>query len=252
MTVSQRELPLDWLFSVSSEEASLWGSKEEVDAAAAIADKLKNEENCPVDALIDNSFKASGNNNRNNSNGRYAETDVFSLSCAQHGVPERMYNMYGGEGHKYALASVGYMVENNPTDTKYGIMYDIACLVRKSLERSFPVSKNDTWHGVTAFHAYAHIMACQVNYNPKYIPNFGCTDGEGCERFWSYLDGFVSMKRSMSSRNRLLAITDSVEHFTYQKMLGLRKSSLGQPTCSVVFDTSEDQILIKKISIFGY
>ncbi|KAI8334934.1 hypothetical protein EDC96DRAFT_583019 [Choanephora cucurbitarum] len=247
--VSQRELPLDGLFSVSSGETSLWGSKEEVDAAAAIADKLKNEEDCSVDALIDNSFKASGNNNRNNSSGRYAETGVFSLSCARHGVPERMYNMYGGEGHKYALACVGYMVENNPESTKYGIMYDIACLVRKGLERSFPVLKNDTWYGVTAFHAYAHTMACQVNYNPKYIPNFGCTDGEGCERFWSYLDGFVSMTRSMSSRNRLLAITDSVEHFTYQKMLELpNKKKLEYIEC---IDTSSKIIAKEKAKLSG-
>ncbi|KAI8390221.1 hypothetical protein BD560DRAFT_319709, partial [Blakeslea trispora] len=78
-------------------------------------------------------------------------------------------------------------------------------------------------YGVTAFHAYAHNMACQVKYNPKYIPEFGYTDGEGCERFWSYLNGFVSMTRSMSSSNRLLVITDSVSHFGYQKMLELRK-----------------------------
>lgn len=82
---------------------------------------------------------------------------------------------------------------------------------------------NDTWYGVTAFHAYAHTMACQVNYNPRYIQNFGYTDGEGCERFWSYLDGFVSMTRSMSKRNRQLLVTDAVDHFTYNKMLELRK-----------------------------
>ncbi|KAI8322220.1 hypothetical protein EDC96DRAFT_570340 [Choanephora cucurbitarum] len=126
--------------------------------------------------------------------------------------------------HKYAVACVGYMVESNPENTKYGIMYENACLARKGLERSFPVLKNDTSYGVTASHAYAHTMACQVNYNLKYIPNFGCTDGEGCERFWSYLNGFVSVMRSMYCKNRLLAITDSVEHFTYQKMLELQKN----------------------------
>ncbi|KAI8365457.1 hypothetical protein EDC96DRAFT_509802 [Choanephora cucurbitarum] len=76
---------------------------------------------------------------------------------------------------------------------------------------------NDTWYAVTAFHAYAHTMACQVKYNPRYIPNFGHTDGEGCERFWSYLDGFVFMTRSN------LVITDAVDHFAYNKMLELRK-----------------------------
>ncbi|KAI8329087.1 hypothetical protein BD560DRAFT_342211, partial [Blakeslea trispora] len=78
-------------------------------------------------------------------------------------------------------------------------------------------------YDVTAFHAYAHNMACQVKYNPKFIPEFGYTDGEGCERFWFYLNGFLSMTRSMSSSNRLLVITDSVSHFGYQKMFELRK-----------------------------
>ncbi|KAI8327983.1 hypothetical protein EDC96DRAFT_531048 [Choanephora cucurbitarum] len=82
---------------------------------------------------------------------------------------------------------------------------------------------NDTWYAVTAFHAYAYTMACQVKYNPRYIPNFGHTDGEGCERFWSYLDGFVFMTRSMSARNRKLVITDAVDHFAYNKMLELPK-----------------------------
>ncbi|KAI8326900.1 hypothetical protein EDC96DRAFT_533432, partial [Choanephora cucurbitarum] len=91
-------------------------------------------------------------------------------------------------------------------------MYDIICHVKNNLEFNFPyLAMNDTWYAVTAFHAYAHTMSCQVKYNPRYIPNFGYTDGEGCERFWSYLDGFVSMTRSMSARNRMLVITDAVD-----------------------------------------
>ncbi|KAI8377340.1 hypothetical protein BD560DRAFT_54618 [Blakeslea trispora] len=79
------------------------------------------------------------------------------------------------------------------------------------MKKNYPVLKEkNIWYEVTAFHAYAHTM----NYNPE----IEYTDDE---RFWPYLNGFVSMTRSMSSRNRLLAITDSVEHFTYQKMLEL-------------------------------
>ncbi|KAI8352175.1 hypothetical protein BD560DRAFT_408926, partial [Blakeslea trispora] len=71
------------------------------------------------------------------------------------------------------------MLKTNPENTKYGLMYDIACLVRKGLESNHMRQRDkNTWYGVTAFHAYAHTMACQVNYDPKYIPNFGCTDGE--------------------------------------------------------------------------
>ncbi|OBZ80128.1 hypothetical protein A0J61_11823, partial [Choanephora cucurbitarum] len=132
-----------------------------------------------------------------------------------------MINIYGGEGYKYALACVSHMLKQQGSeDIKYGIMYDNICLVKKNLGHTFPyLMMNETWYGVAAFHAYAHTMACQVSYNPKYIQNFGYTDGEGCERFWSFSDGFVSMTRSMSRRNRQLLITDAVDHFAYNKML---------------------------------
>ncbi|KAI9490980.1 hypothetical protein BDB00DRAFT_730033, partial [Zychaea mexicana] len=48
---------------------------------------------------------------------------------------------------------------------------------------------------VSVFHAYAHSMSCQVDYHPRFISGFVLTDGEGLERLWSYLGGFVSMTR---------------------------------------------------------
>ncbi|OBZ81131.1 hypothetical protein A0J61_10821 [Choanephora cucurbitarum] len=235
----QEELPVDGMFSLSVGEKSLWGTKVEVVAAAYTTPGPSaddEDEDCFAESVEVNSFKANNNNKRNGSSRRYDENGVLSMSCARHDVPERLLNIHGGEGHKYAVACVGHMLRANPQKKKYAIMYDIGCLVRKGLEssfslhnsnninnlqRRFPVFKEDTWYGVTAYHAYAHTMTCHVNYNPKYIPNFGCTDGEGCERFWSYLDGFVSMTRSTSSENRLLVITDSVDNFTYQNKLEL-------------------------------
>ncbi|KAI8337864.1 hypothetical protein BD560DRAFT_413032, partial [Blakeslea trispora] len=172
-------------FALSIGEEALWGTKEEVDKFAT--EKKDTSDNCFLDPVEDSVFKANGENNRNNSTGRYDENGIFSLSCARHGVPERMLNIYGGEGHKYALACVGHMLKQQKSEgTKYGIMYDIICLVKSNLERTFPdLMMNGTWYGLTAFHAYAHNMACQVSYNLRYIQNFGYTDGEGCERFWS-------------------------------------------------------------------
>ncbi|OBZ80487.1 hypothetical protein A0J61_11464 [Choanephora cucurbitarum] len=147
---------------------------------------------CFAESVEVNSFKANNNNNRNNSSERYYENDVFSMSCARHVVHERLLNIHGGEGYiPQVCCSLRWAyVESQPSKKKYAIMYDIVCLVRKGLksscsshhvnnindlQRRFPVWKEDTWYGVTAFYAYAHTMACQVNYNPKYIPNFGCT-----------------------------------------------------------------------------
>ncbi|KAI8354532.1 hypothetical protein BD560DRAFT_407659, partial [Blakeslea trispora] len=155
-------------FALSIGEEALWGIKEEVDKFAT--EKKDTSDNCFLDPVEDS---------------RYDENGIFSWSYAIHGVPERMLSIYGGEGHKYALACVSHMLMQQKSEgTKYGIMYDIICLVKSNLERTFPdLMMNGTWYGLTAFHAYAHTMACQVNYNPRYIQNFRYTDGEGCERF---------------------------------------------------------------------
>lgn len=100
---------------------------------------------------------------------------------------------------------------------------------------------------VTAFHAYAHKLSCQVKYHPLYLDGFGQTgtlytsqyigffeninatldlffeiDGEGCERIWSFLNGFISMTRSMSKGNRELVLAEAVDYFKNQKMTNIR------------------------------
>lgn len=46
---------------------------------------------------LDNNFKAASNNRRKINN-RFDEEGVFSMNCARHGVPMRLYDVYGGEG----------------------------------------------------------------------------------------------------------------------------------------------------------
>ena len=55
---------------------------------------------------------------------------------------------------------------------------------------------------LSVFHAYAHVMHCQMKYNPRLIPNFGLTDGEGMERLWSYLAKYITMIKPMLAENR--------------------------------------------------
>lgn len=84
-------------------------------------------------------------------------------------------------------------------------------------------------------------MGCQVEYNPRFLKHFGETgvykrsnfnimqsmtdllDGEGCERFWSYMNKFVPMTRSMLASNRRLLVTDAVSYFKEDKMIALRE-----------------------------
>ena len=47
------------------------------------------------------------------------------------------------------------------------------------------------------------------------------TDGEGMERFWSYLSGYVKLTRGMSRANREMTLLDGVRYFCDQKMEGI-------------------------------
>ncbi|CAO3644813.1 unnamed protein product [Mucor hiemalis] len=177
---------------------------------------------------LDSDFKAARNNNRKYGN-RFDENGVFALCCGRHGVPITLFDIFGGEGihssyyvynRKYALAAV----ENALKDTynqevKIGLMYDIICLSKKQIENTFPKIDERAIYAVSVFHAFAHIMSCQMKYHPKYINGFGHTDGEGCERLWSYLNGFIPISRSMTKDNRRFLLTDAVEHFNTKKML---------------------------------
>ncbi|GAA5804765.1 hypothetical protein HPULCUR_010272 [Helicostylum pulchrum] len=138
---------------------------------------------------MDNNFKATSSNNRK-LNQRYAENGVFSMGCARHGIPERLYNISGGEGFKYAFVCVNHALASTPN---VNVMYDIVCRCKNRLESTFPQLKGSSRYAVTAFHAYAHTASCQALFHPRYIDGFGHTDGEGCERIWSFLDKFVSM-----------------------------------------------------------
>jgi hypothetical protein len=55
---------------------------------------------------------------------------------------------------------------------------------------------------VPAMHVKAHQFPCPWRYHPKYITNNGLTDGETCERAWSYLGRFASITKSMKASNR--------------------------------------------------
>lgn len=46
---------------------------------------------------LDSDFKA-GNDNRRQIGNRFDECGVFSLNCARHGIVERVFDIFGGEG----------------------------------------------------------------------------------------------------------------------------------------------------------
>ncbi|CAO3680593.1 unnamed protein product [Rhizopus stolonifer] len=182
-------------------EGKLWGSHEEVEAQSSHAI----QKDCDLEAL-ENDFKAVSA--RHSKNAVFDENGVFAVGCARHGIPTQFYDIKVGEGHKYALAAVGSELAKTNNNEMY-VMYDIACFLAKKLESVYPD---------TQFHSFVHQMHCQVKYNPRYISGFALTDGEGMERLWSYLSGFISMTRGMTKVNRRLLLSEAVAFYTEEKM----------------------------------
>lgn len=65
-------------------------------------------------------------------------------------------------------------------------MYDIACILSSHLK---------------------------VQFSPRRTPNIGLTDGEGVERFWSYLRQFSTITKEMSVDKRVDILTDASLHY---------------------------------------
>lgn len=60
---------------------------------------------------------------------------------------------------------------------------------------------------------YLSIFCFQVQYSPRRTPDIGLTDGEGVERFWSYLRQFSTITKEMSVDKRNDVLTDSSLHY---------------------------------------
>lgn len=61
----------------------------------------------------------------------------------------------------------------------------------------------------------------QVTYNPRRIEGLGRVDGEGLERFWSYLRHFSSITKQMTTAHRIDLLTDACIYFASRKIEAL-------------------------------
>ncbi|GAN00663.1 conserved hypothetical protein [Mucor ambiguus] len=213
------------IFAPSRAEIALIAPPEEVER---FEDQTEvRDEECLLRDL-DSEFKAGADHRRQNTN-RFDECGVFSLNCGRHGVVERIYDIFGGEGRKYALAAINHVVEHLGSEEKLAVLYDIVCMCQKRIEESIPlVNRHDPIYGVAIFHALAHSLNCQVKFFPRYVSGMALTDGESVERVWAHCNHFVSMSRNMSKANRHALLqqvlqkykddkTDALAHYIRRK-----------------------------------
>ncbi|SCZ89418.1 BZ3500_MvSof-1268-A1-R1_Chr1-1g01166 [Microbotryum saponariae] len=127
---------------------------------------------------------------------RVVDTGLVACVC-RHDVNLKMVNLErSGEKLYYALAILKCISERLPENAKIGVLYDIARNFKHHIEKTkcayFPIICHPRQllpklfkrleFATSVFHAYAHIWSCQVEFNPRLIPNFGLTDGEGSVR----------------------------------------------------------------------
>ncbi|GAA5977949.1 hypothetical protein JCM11641_004341 [Rhodosporidiobolus odoratus] len=111
-----------------------------------------------------------------------------------------------GEKQYFAVSLLRWLTEIVDDKASIGVLYDIACnLSRHVVVRDLlPLARTRLGFATSVFHAYAHVLSCQVRYNPRYIERFGLSDGEGCERTWSFMRPLISLNRSASSSHRFI------------------------------------------------
>eukprot|EP00794_Sanderia_malayensis_P000873 gene873-168_t len=97
-------------------------------------------------------------------------------------------------------------------DLKHGerIGYSVY-LIKKRVEESDIALLDKIIVGLPAFHSYAHIPSCSSWDSTR--PKIGLSDGEQCERLWSYLRCFSSITKEMTVCHRRDALTTALLHY---------------------------------------
>ncbi|KAI7868969.1 uncharacterized protein EV154DRAFT_571264 [Mucor mucedo] len=160
MKCKSKASPLDQLNLVNTVE-NAWVKPECVE--------LYKKEKAPKDALMnENTFRAAGNGASYKSK-LYPVKGIFTASCARHDLTLKMVDMDSGEGFKYPLSVLHELFQEDKDSlvTPVNLMYDIICVLEKSLTTHFPYLTANGTLALPVFHAYAHVISCQSSFNPK-------------------------------------------------------------------------------------
>lgn len=127
----------------------------------------------------------------------FSDTGIMAFLCRHDRCLFAVNMTHKGERQHYALALVRKFFQHIPANATLGLLYDIACQLKRSminfgfLSDCFPRMT----FAVSIFHAYGHQWPCQVRYHPRKCQGFGLSDGEGCERFWSAIRKLIPCLR---------------------------------------------------------
>eukprot|EP00794_Sanderia_malayensis_P001882 gene1882-2128_t len=164
-----------------------------------------------------NNFQAGavGNKDTIYSKGKSSCYDIKGLigSICRHDFTQKFIDLKHGERIGYSVYLIKKRVEGLNPNLTYCVLYDIACILRKHLQKSDIALLDKIIVGLPAFHSYAHIPSCQALLGTRHVPKIGLSDGEQCERLWSYLRCFSSITKEMTVCHRRDALTTALLHY---------------------------------------
>ncbi|EIN03431.1 hypothetical protein PUNSTDRAFT_78189 [Punctularia strigosozonata HHB-11173 SS5] len=191
--------------------------------AADIDDKCEGPLRVPNSVLdgCESSFKAADEQREKASTTFFDDTGLMALLCRHDRVLWLANMTTAGERQHYSLALVDKFFQHLPLSYNVGLLYDIGCQLHRSCHKwnFLPEVLDRIVFAISVFHAYGHQWPCQVIYHPRKCIGFGFSDGEGCERFWSWLSHLIPCLRVCSSGLRYDTIDEQVCHLDRIQLL---------------------------------
>ncbi|KAG2109214.1 hypothetical protein DEU56DRAFT_874510 [Suillus clintonianus] len=153
----------------------------------------------------------------------FTDTGLMALVCRHDRVLWIANLTSAGEKQHYALALLDRLFKHIPTQMTIGLLYDIGCQLERSCRKwNFMDDSilSRIAFAVAVFHAYGHQWACQIVYHPRKREGFGLSDGEGCERLWSFLKPLIPSLRVSGFNQRLFVLDTQIRHLDSKSLQG--------------------------------
>ncbi|KAI9325398.1 hypothetical protein BDR26DRAFT_192418 [Obelidium mucronatum] len=152
---------------------------------------------------------------------------IIHIGCATHSIVHRVYDVpFGGEPLWYSDDAIAWGL-----DCFFGrafvLGYDVACkelshlVAHHQFERIIERALLFMLF-IPAMHVYAHGKDCQCLFSPRQIHGLGKTlDGEGVERYHSYLSPSIGLTQQETAENRHMDIFSVTDQYNQSKIRGL-------------------------------
>ncbi|KAF9522764.1 hypothetical protein CPB83DRAFT_742460, partial [Crepidotus variabilis] len=178
-----------------------------------------------IDECQSSYIAAEGDKKRSALNGsRYDAQGWMALTC-RHDVPLMLANIdTPGEQQKYSIALIMWLFSQLPSTATVTLLYDIACVLERSIELYDILSvdiASRIQFATSAMHAYGHQWACQLANNPRFMKGLGLSDGEGVERTWSKLRKLIPIVRASSLAKRAALTARQLAHIGTEAVISL-------------------------------